>query len=350
MRWLTGGLCRANFLNYRDTSDAKFLKGTEDSCAQALRLDPDFASVHVTLGMLYQWTGRKDPATGEIDTALRLEPNNAEGWAARAELYRSQGRNADVETAYLRAIDLAPRATGAGRINSAIFYMTQGKLDEAATRFHTAVELSPQNAKPLNQLGMLYRRQNRLPDAEKAFSRAVELLPIGTHILNLGLVVAEEGKLPEAVALYRRALVLNPADFQTWANLADAYRHMPGEEQQAREAYLKAIELVEALKSPDPLVISRLATYYALLGMAEKSEPLIRQSVTLAPADPEILYNAGYSYEALHKRDLALLWITKALEHKYALAAVKQSPDMKALVSDPRFAALDKKFDKKFGA
>jgi len=60
--------------------------------------------------------------------------------------------------------------------------------------------------------------------------------------------------------------------------------------------------------------------------------------------NPEILYNAGYSYEALHKRDLALAWIAKALEHKYAMAAVKHSPDMKGLISDSRFAALDKKF------
>jgi len=101
---------------------------------------------------------------------------------------------------------------------------------------------------------------------------------------------------------------------------------------------------VEALHSPDALVISRTATYYALLGMVEKSEPLIRQSVALAPENPEILYNAGYSYEALHKRDLALAWIAKALEHKYAMAAVKHSPDMKGLISDSRFAALDKKF------
>src|SRR5437868_10928782 len=73
------GLGRAHFLRYRDTRDATLIDQTQTNCSQALALDRELASVHVTLGMLYTETTRNDLAAQELQQALRLDSKNAEG-------------------------------------------------------------------------------------------------------------------------------------------------------------------------------------------------------------------------------------------------------------------------------
>jgi serine/threonine protein kinase len=73
-------LARANFLQFAQQRDTKYIEPTREAALRALALAPDLASAHVTLGALYAWTAQIDLASHELEEALRLDKFNAAAW------------------------------------------------------------------------------------------------------------------------------------------------------------------------------------------------------------------------------------------------------------------------------
>jgi eukaryotic-like serine/threonine-protein kinase len=339
------GLGRAYFLQYRDTRNSSLIATVQSACEQALTVDRDLASAHVTLGMLYTETSRNDLAAQELQQALRLDTKNAEAYGAMAELYNKQGRNADVIPNYQKAAELAP-TDWRWPNQLGYYYLTLGKLPAAIEQFRQAVKLTPDNARAYTQLGIGYSRQDLLPEARAAYEKAAELDPTFSHITNLGTAFSREGKYSQAVEAYRRSIDLNPSNYLAWANLASMYDRTPDGKGKARDIYLKAIGLAEDARKGSPhdvTLLSQLGTYYARVEMPDKSVPLLREAAALAPDDPLILYRVADGYELLHRREEALHWIGKALALGFSLEAVKRNPELSGLMADPRFHVLIKK-------
>jgi tetratricopeptide (TPR) repeat protein len=63
----------------------------------------------------------------------------------------------------------------------------------------------------------------------------------------------------------------------------------------------------------------------------------VQTSLALAPDDPDVLENIGETYETLGDRKQALEYIEKSLQKGYSLESLKDSPDLKNLLSDPNF-------------
>jgi serine/threonine protein kinase/Tfp pilus assembly protein PilF len=338
-----GGLCRAYYIEYRNNQTPELLNDAQSACTKALDLDRGLASVHVTSGMLYTlMTDKNSLAQQELDAALALDKRNPEVYGALGELYAKEGRSDDVEPAYQTAQDLAP---GDWRWPKQLgdFFRDNGRFEDAVKQYRIAVGLTPDNSRVWNNLGIAYRRQSKFQDAQEAFQRAIQLDPASSYLLNLGAVLEQVGKYPEAVSLYLQASQMDPSDYLTLGNLASAYDRIPGDRDKAHENYLKAIALAEEERKKQPndaTLLSALGSYYATIGVADKGLPLLRQAVALEPDNPQVLYRAAEGHELLHDRDEALRLIGKALERKYSLEALKRNPEMAALIADRRFAAI----------
>ena len=112
---------------------------------------------------------------------------------------------------------------------------------------------------------------------------------------------------------------------------------MPEHKAESRATDLKAISLAEEAQrhSPnDAPLRSFLGYYYAEVGTAGKSLPLLRQAVVLAPDDPQVLYRVAEGYEVLHRRHEALQWISRAFTHGLAAETVLRNPELAALAAD----------------
>ena len=101
-------LARANFLQFAQQRETKYIEPTHEAALRALALAPDLASAHVTLGALYAWTAQNDLASHELEEALRLDKFNAAAYGALADLYKRQGRTELVEPTLQKAVSLAP--------------------------------------------------------------------------------------------------------------------------------------------------------------------------------------------------------------------------------------------------
>jgi tetratricopeptide (TPR) repeat protein/tRNA A-37 threonylcarbamoyl transferase component Bud32 len=334
------GLGRALWWQYRDTHDPSAVEPAKAACSRALELDRESASAHVTLGMIYTDGGRTDLAAEELKEALRLNARSADAYSALAELYLKEGRSADVEPAIQEAIDFAP---GAWRyLNQlGLYYLSAGRNDAAAEQFQRAATLNPDNARAYNNLGLAYARENRLADARMAYEKSLGIAPAYSALSNLGTILQGEGKDLEAVEIFRRAVEMNPSSYASWGNLASAQNRLPGNASQARETYLKTILVAEkahANAPDDPVVISDLGSFYASVGMPEKSLPLLRQASRLAPENPQVLYRVAEGYELLHRRQDALKWIEKALGSGFSRETIDRNPELSRLRADPRFS------------
>ena len=87
--------------------------------------------------------------------------------------------------------------------------------------YERVVELNPQAAGALVNLGTIYYRQRQFPEAERYYKEAITADP-GYPLaeFNLGNLYDEQGRLNEALDHYRRALALNPQYADAHFNLA----------------------------------------------------------------------------------------------------------------------------------
>jgi tetratricopeptide (TPR) repeat protein len=98
---------------------------------------------------------------------------------------------------------------------------TGAPVSQAIEAYLKALELNPDAAGALVNLGTIYYRQRKFPEAEKYYRRAIEAdaqYPLAQF--NLGNLHDEQGRLPEAVEHYRAALRLNPQYADAHFNLA----------------------------------------------------------------------------------------------------------------------------------
>jgi eukaryotic-like serine/threonine-protein kinase len=343
------GLARANFMQYFQLGDTKYVDPARANAEKALSLDPKLATVHVILGRLYTQTGQRDLAAQELNEAKKLDERNAELYYAFAMLYDAQGRSDDVIPNFQTAMDLAPEDWRFPD-NLSDFYLRRGNFDKALELSTLAAKLTPDNPRAFNNLGRVYRRMGGLDEARANFEKAIAIEPSYNRYLNLGLVLDDTGKPEEAVAAYRRALDLNPVSYVAWGNLGFVLWELPGKEAEAKAAFDKGIETAENLrksKPGDPELLSTLGRYYACVGNAQKSLPLLRQAAALSPKDAQVLMRAASGNELLHRRADALGWLRKAIEAGLARSAVEHEHSLARLRSDPEFQKLVTLYEKK---
>jgi tetratricopeptide (TPR) repeat protein len=94
---------------------------------------------------------------------------------------------------------------------------TGAPVEHAIEAYQKVLELNPEAAGALVNLGTIYYRQRKLLEAETYYREAIEADPnYPLANFNLGNLYDEQGRLDEAFRYYRRALDLSP-------NYADAH-------------------------------------------------------------------------------------------------------------------------------
>jgi serine/threonine-protein kinase len=132
----------------------------------------------------------------------------------------------------------------------------------------------------------------------------------------------------------------DPKSYLRWANLADTLLWIPGRKSEARDAYMKALALLEPrlLRTPeDATLLSRMGLYSARAGDRARSVELLQKATAMAPSSPDVQFRAALAYELLGDRELALGTLAKAKKNGYPSSAIESEPDFVELRRDPRY-------------
>jgi len=161
-------------------------------------------------------------------------------WQAQQST-RTQGERLAAAWRAVRLWPLEPEY----RLGLARILLQNGAFTEAETQLAAADQLSPADPEVWVARGELYAywgkiEPSRLAQAEMAYRRALELAPnIATIHTSLGLVLARQGRLEDALAELEHAVALDATDGEAYRYLADLYR-MLGQEEKAQWAEKEA--------------------------------------------------------------------------------------------------------------
>ncbi|HEX9620781.1 MAG TPA: tetratricopeptide repeat protein [Polyangiaceae bacterium] len=170
--------------------------------------------------------------------------------------------------------------------------LRRNQLSRAQKNFEQAIELSPDNAAPLNNLGhLLWRSGKDVSRARELFERAIASMPnLAEARLNLGVLLSDKFEDDDgARAQYEAVIAINPAEPRSYNNLANLLRGGPDEK--ANSA--RICELFETALSLQPDYLDARLNYVnhlsEILGAQDAAEVLIAGFHPQTPEQQELV-------------------------------------------------------------
>ena len=200
---------------------------TERYAREAIRLQPDFAEAHNSLGLALRLQGRASEAVPVLQEAVRLKLDYADAY-----------------------------------YNLGVTHNSLGQLTEAAECFRQTLALRPRDSDALNDLGNVLQGLHRHAEAINCYRRALTVKPAyALAHFNLGNALIDLGETSDAIRHYRKAVEVDTGFADAHYNLGDALR-VSGQLREAITYYRAAIR-----HKPDHAQAHfNLSSVYLLLG------------------------------------------------------------------------------------
>lgn len=184
-------------------------------------------------------------------------------------------------------------------------------LTESAKELEKAVSLDPDSPEGLNQLGVTYRFQGRMKEAESAFTQAVSIDPdFSEALLNRGIVHLEKGDIAGAKRFYSQAVQRNSKNYMAHFRIGEAL---------IKEGELhKAIRSLNTALSLDPgnaSVLSKMAEAYDMQGNAAAAVTHYRKAIQANPGFMPAYNGLANLYEDRGDGELAMAELKSALNN-----------------------------------
>jgi tetratricopeptide (TPR) repeat protein len=255
---------------------------------RALALNPREVDVRLRMIRLLQANGDLDRAISEYEGLIRAAPNNPQFVFEECDALLQRG---DHVRALKLVTDLEARANGDEEVLSRVadFYARIGENDRSLRVLQRLALTSSADPGHLVDLGDRYFQAGNVPLAMQTWKRILAVVtPRAKALVSLGDVYLEHDKTTDALAAYKEAVELEPANLAYKKALAAAYERT--------HSYREAGALYEetarkAKEKGDKALLrecrTRIVTLWGLERVLEQQIPPLRQQFGAAPPDPE---------------------------------------------------------------
>lgn len=273
------------------------------------------------LGILYHYQGEYYKAETLLKQALEITENDLQSnnisllprvLQGLAVLYWTTGRYDEAEPLYKRSLLIFEATLGSDHehvartlSNLGRLYITLGRFTEAKTVFGRSLEITERNyginhpnfAHTLGTLGLMLVEQGHQAEAERHLMTALDILgPSNFHsvtILNdLGLLYFKQERYESARSLFQRSLEINEEHLgsnhhyvATNLNNLAMVSHRQGYHDEAELYYKRSLDIFEESLGPGHAevgnALNNLALFYTLTGRYEQAEPLYKRSMVI---------------------------------------------------------------------
>ena len=218
------------------------------SLREAVRLAPNYAEARANLGAALTPIDA-DAAIRELEQAVALAPGSVKAQFNLAVAYgASPSGGAAKEIEHLRKVIALAPTFGRGHFALGKALLQAGQVPEAIDELTEAARLEPKRGDAHYQLGLALARAGRKEEAAAALRTGRALVAADDRTQNANLDVAEgraafeNGDLPLAASKLRHAIQLVPESGEPQRYLAMILEKQ-GDAQAALAAYRKAVEL-----------------------------------------------------------------------------------------------------------
>ncbi len=339
------GMAVALVRKFEGTKEKMWAEQAKANAQHAIELDSDLAVGHVALGWAAFRLGEMDAADSAFRTAISAEPGNADAYRGLGYVARSRRESQKAEEYHRKSIELR-KDDWENHGGLGVFLYGAARYHEAAEALTRAAELAPDNHIIFKDLAGAYYMQGKIDESAAALQKSIEIQPTALVYSNLGTLYYFQGLYVRAVSAFEKATELGANSSLVWGNLGDAYRWTPGNEAKAKDAYLRAIQLVRSdltTDSNNPDLRSRLATYLAKRGDAGEAVAELKAVDQLPSKDPRVKFRTVLAWEAAGQREKALIALESAIAGGYPQADVDKEPELAALRSDRRYHLITMK-------
>lgn len=240
---------------------------------------------------------------------VRRRPALASAHFRLAQMHMRLNENAQAMTALEKVIELAPNSPQASLLLAELQIRT-GQAGRAVTVLESVLQRQ-QTALGFKLLGMAYMAEQHFARATRVYERYQELAPNDREApFRVGSSLASEGKTPEALASFEKALELDPTYVEPLAAIA---RVNTGSERLG--AALQRVQAQMAKIEPTGQHHYLLGQLYVASNQVDMAEVEYKKAVELSPD-----LNAGYAqlagiYVRSGRDDVAIAEMDRALEH-----------------------------------
>jgi Flp pilus assembly protein TadD len=171
-------------------------------------------------GMANERTGNYPAAVKAYERGLAVEPSNVELLNSLGFALFQQGKSKEAVVALEKALEVDPKHWKAHN-NLALASIDLGELEVAEAHFRESLAIKPQPA-IYNDLGFVLEREGLPDEAIAMYRKAVALDPkLASAQYNLGSSLARSGKYAEAERHLRSALKTDPTNAAAQQKLAE---------------------------------------------------------------------------------------------------------------------------------
>jgi tetratricopeptide (TPR) repeat protein len=293
----------------KQTARTKFNEAVTDRNGGGAAPDTFIRSI-IALARLEATDGNKQKALDTISLGQNLINNYAPLDALRKSIEEGKPQEQQVRN--------ASQGAAAVLFSVGAALNREGAEDIVSLYLQTARALDPDSADILVMLGGI---AETLKQPERAIA-LYKQVPQGSPMrrlseMQLGLALAEVGKVEDAKTHLRELIALDPKDVRSYV----AYGSVLSDAKDYKEmatTYDKAIEIVGAVpKRSDWSLFFQRGIAYERLKEWEKAEPSFKKALELNPDQPQVLNYLGYS------------WVDKNINLEEGLNMIRRAVELK---------------------
>ena len=217
--------------------------------------DPKNIELHRVLAQSCLSAKQYSCALAEFRQILEHDPDSAAAHMLSGEALDGLGRTVEAIPEFEAAAKAAPREPNVN-FGLGYLYWKQHKYDEAKAAFEAELSIDATHAQALAYLGDIELKKNAPEKALPLLNKATQLRDdIRIAYVEIGAILSDQKKYPEALAALQRAERLDPAQPDAHYRLARLYRAM-GNSAAAQREFAKVSELQEKAEDMAPKMSS----------------------------------------------------------------------------------------------
>ena len=292
--------------------------------------DPTNYVAWFELGFVENALGKTDASIAAYRKSVAAKPDVFES-NLNLGLQLAKTNQPDAEQFLRAATHLKPTShTAEGQARawlSLAHVIEKTKPDEAIAAYHQAAELQPKDPEPHLSAGLLLEKQEEFSDAEREFKQALVLDPSSDAHTGLANIYMRGHRLPEAEGELRKLVAAHPEQTSAHIQLG---RVLAAEGK--NDDAIAELQAARQLAPNDQSVLQDLADLYATVGKNDQAETAYRGLVAAHPNNAEL--HRGLGQSLLRQKKFAAA-------QQELLLTIKLKPDFGEAYGDLAFAASE---------